>query len=102
MRIKIEIDIEQPLMRGTKLMLEGEEVKWVKFKYERLPFFCYSCGLLGHRYLDCSRRLDVEQDSDSEELPYPKSLMVTPYKAKMWSKSDTSHGTIDRNFVTMN
>lgn len=30
--------------------------------------------------MDCKQRLLEEMDSDSEDLPYPKSLMVTPQR----------------------
>lgn len=81
MRIRVEIDLTLPLMRGTNLLMEDGETRWVDFKYERLPYFCYSCGLLGHRYLDCSKRGDDGLDSDSEEFQYPKSLLVEPLKS---------------------
>lgn len=80
MRICVEMDISQPLMRGIKIRLEDGEERWVNFKFEKLPYFCYTCGLLGHRYVDCSRRFKENRDSDYDDLSYPKSLMVMSLK----------------------
>ena len=32
---------------------EGGEQRWISFKYERLPNFCYRCGMLSHGLRDC-------------------------------------------------
>lgn len=34
-------------------MIEGDESRWVFFKYERLPNFYYRCGRLDHGEKDC-------------------------------------------------
>lgn len=41
MRVRIEMNILQPLMRGIKVVLDEGCDRWVNFKYERLPYFCY-------------------------------------------------------------
>lgn len=76
MRIRVEIDVSQPLMRGLMLSVEGRSEKWVSFKFEKLPYYCYKCGIIGHRFRDCLLHLADDYDSDSECLPYPKSLEV--------------------------
>ncbi|KAL3504449.1 hypothetical protein ACH5RR_034290 [Cinchona calisaya] len=41
------IDISQPLMRGLVIEMGGVS-KWVEFKYEKCPNFCFKCGIIGH------------------------------------------------------
>lgn len=38
--------------KNLYLNKEMEDV-WVFFKYERLPMFCYRCGIPGHQDRDC-------------------------------------------------
>ena len=40
-------------MRGKMIQIEDLEPSWVVFKYERLPIFCYRCGILGHQDKEC-------------------------------------------------
>ena len=55
MRLRVCLDTSKPLRRGARvrLGLEGGVV-WVDFKYERLPEFCFICGILGHCVRDCA------------------------------------------------
>ena len=46
-KIAALVDIDQPLLRGTIIKVAGG-VRWVNFKYERCPDFCYSCMRIGH------------------------------------------------------
>ena len=48
LRIRVNIDITKPLTRAKMMRIEGLDVGWIYFQYERLPIFCYRCGILGH------------------------------------------------------
>ena len=48
----MKIDVTKKLVRGKKVMIEGGEQRWINFRYERLPNFCYRCGLLNHDLRD--------------------------------------------------
>ena len=48
LRIRVDIDVTKPLMRGKIIHIEGAKEGWVFFRYERLPTFCYRCGILDH------------------------------------------------------
>ena len=37
----------------AKLFFEDGKEGWVAFKYEKLPNFCYWCGLVSHDDKDC-------------------------------------------------
>ena len=48
MRIKVNLPLEKPLRRcGKVASLEGESF-CIQFRYERLPVFCFRCGVMGH------------------------------------------------------
>ncbi|XP_004293574.1 PREDICTED: uncharacterized protein LOC101304253 isoform X1 [Fragaria vesca subsp. vesca] len=53
MRLRVRLDVMQPLRRGMKICLEGCEPIWVDFKYEGIPEFCYHCGIWGHNESEC-------------------------------------------------
>ncbi|CAH9059444.1 unnamed protein product [Cuscuta epithymum] len=48
MRIRVCLDVEKSLKVGTTLRKGQGEGHWVDFKYEKLPIFCFSCGIIGH------------------------------------------------------
>jgi 14-3-3 protein epsilon len=62
MRLKVRIDVRQPLKRDTKV--KDREGKWctIKFKYEKLGIFCFVCGVMGHAENKCELRFAMEQD----------------------------------------
>ena len=53
LRIRVIIDISQPLCQERMVRMGGSESCWVEFKYERLPVFCYLCGKIDHDEKDC-------------------------------------------------
>ena len=55
LRVKVHLDVTKRLLRGKKITMEGGESRWVNFKYERLPNFCYQCGLLNHALKECPK-----------------------------------------------
>ena len=53
LRIRVEIDITKPLLRGKILEDDSGKPYWVDFRYEHLPIFCYRCGRVGHSGNEC-------------------------------------------------
>ncbi|KAI8005103.1 hypothetical protein LOK49_LG08G00439 [Camellia lanceoleosa] len=65
LRIRMEIDIQQPLPRGLWLQRgQGQSDSWLTFKYEKLSNFCYDCGRLGHENHTC-KFVSKEQGTSS-------------------------------------
>ncbi|KAL5746204.1 hypothetical protein ACOSP7_027350 [Xanthoceras sorbifolium] len=63
LRVKVRIDITKPLKRGIRVWLEEFKTMITSpIKYEKLPEFCFTCGLVGHslkEYLDEEARTCV-------------------------------------------
>ena len=70
LRVRVRIDVAKRLVRGKKITIEGGESRWVQFKYERLPNFCYRCGLLSHTLKDCQEPRESNTVGEKEELQY--------------------------------
>ncbi|KAL0322050.1 UNVERIFIED_CONTAM: hypothetical protein Scaly_2501400 [Sesamum calycinum] len=63
-RIVVFLESDRTQGRGETIM--------ASFTYERLPIFCYGCGILGHIVRDCSERLEnlTQGASEEETLQY--------------------------------
>ncbi|CAL1368559.1 unnamed protein product [Linum trigynum] len=77
LRIRVGIDIRIPLKHELKLNLKGK-IHTYEVKYERLPMFCFSCGLVGHPKLNCPN-----PSSDGKDRVGPE-LRVNAAKIKPW------------------
>jgi len=53
LRIRVAINLFQPLERGRTLWISGKPY-WVPFKYEKLPIFCFRCGRIIHGQKGCT------------------------------------------------
>ncbi|KAL0455991.1 UNVERIFIED_CONTAM: hypothetical protein Slati_0938300 [Sesamum latifolium] len=70
-RIQVSLDVRNPLTRALCLgWMGGEDKIMVTFTYERLPNFCYGCGLLGHIMRDCKYQLEYMEGQRKEDLLY--------------------------------
>lgn len=61
LRVLVEVDLMKPLARGKTLELIGQR-RFVQFKYERLPKFCFNCGVIRHALSGCTGKIN---NSDS-------------------------------------
>ncbi|KAF3455069.1 hypothetical protein FNV43_RR05517 [Rhamnella rubrinervis] len=48
LRVRVDLKVKNPLMRGYFHAKENEDKLWVQFKFERLSDFYYICGCLTH------------------------------------------------------
>ena len=76
-RVRINIDISQPLCRGRMVNMGGSKPEWISFQYERLPIFCYWCGLLNHDEKDCPMWLRSKGSLRKEEQQYGGWMRAT-------------------------
>lgn len=52
-RLKLELDVTQPLQQGFLMPRRGKTDTWIALKYKRLSDFYYACGRLGHLHILC-------------------------------------------------
>lgn len=64
LRVSIRVVATKKLVRGKRVTIEGGESRWVFFKYERLPNFCYQCGMLDQREKDCLEKMNMGKVKD--------------------------------------
>ncbi|XP_010680870.1 uncharacterized protein LOC104895922 [Beta vulgaris subsp. vulgaris] len=76
-RVRIMLDIKKPLRRFQKIRAKNNKVITVEFKYERLPFFCFLCGCMGHHEKDCD---EVDEDDGASSLGWGLWLKASPRK----------------------
>ncbi|XP_074289141.1 uncharacterized protein LOC141614281 [Silene latifolia] len=74
-RVRVLYDIREPLKASIPIRMKGGSTSQFDVKYERLPTFCYGCGLIGHREKDCD-----EGPYDEEDLKFGEWLRASPWK----------------------
>jgi hypothetical protein len=92
LRFRASIKVSEPLMRCVSVFSQKRQaVDHFTVMYERLPTFCFSCGLLGHSSTLCPT--PGERDADGL-LPYhgPRLCVPDDRKKKM-SGSSFSQGS---------
>jgi hypothetical protein len=69
LRARVVIDISKPLRRGIMIKKDksSSPPEWFDIQYENLPFFYFSCGLIGHFESACP---SPEAKDAAGKLPY--------------------------------
>ncbi|KAJ8441885.1 hypothetical protein Cgig2_014354 [Carnegiea gigantea] len=76
------VNIQEPLSRGAIATFGDAGAKWVPFKYEKLPNFCYRCGQLTHVEYDFNE--DEDEDTKGQ---YGNWLRASPIKIYISNKN---------------
>jgi hypothetical protein len=80
LRARVAIDVVKPLRRGVLLKTRKEgNPEWFEIQYEKLPFYCLSCGIMGHSELECDKPVIR---NDGGKLPYDIKLRAPEIKKK--------------------
>lgn len=100
LRLKVSIDLKKPLKRGTVLRFQGKDLR-VDFKYERLPTFCFVCGMIGHQLKDCEEAVERYDEGfegiDERELPFGHWLRASPLpKQNPEQRRDSNSGSCSK------
>jgi hypothetical protein len=80
LRVRVAINVLEPVMRCVSVFSQKRKTKEIfQVMYERLPIYCFSCGLIGHSSLGCPT--PGERTADGL-LPYHGSLVCVPEDKK--------------------
>ncbi|KAI4996760.1 hypothetical protein ZWY2020_052102 [Hordeum vulgare] len=96
MRVRISVDVNQPLMRCVSVFSQKRRVTDVyHVKYERLSLFCFPCGCVGHSSVVCP----MPRERDAEGLlPYHSSrLCASDDKKKKYSGTNMGQHSNSKN-----
>lgn len=88
-RVRVKIDVRQPLRDKVQLKIRGGKFCDIPVKYERLPLVCFYYGRLGHGMNDC-----VEVGGDcTPEQKFGPSLRASPWKSFGEDSSKSNGGS---------
>lgn len=72
LRARVSMEIDKPVRRGILLRVnKTDEPRWFQAQYEKLPYICLACGIIGHSDMECPT--PVARDEDGK-LPYDVNL----------------------------
>lgn len=81
----MRLDVNKPLTRFLAITKDKKRVFYQVF-YEKIPKFCYVCGLLGHTYLEHGNGKHEEKDMDWGEW------LLAPMVAPPFSRGGMAGG----------
>lgn len=95
MRVRVQLDITQPLVTGCWVPRKDLPKVWIVFKYEKLMDVCFKCGVIGHEQKYCKKEramstfsTDVPKYGPTLGVSLAKSLAEVVMEQKSWKKGD--------------
>lgn len=55
LRVLVLLDLSKPLARGRTISVMGRKF-WIPLRYEKLPYFCFTCGCIVHGKGICEKK----------------------------------------------
>ncbi|CAN6372213.1 unnamed protein product [Urochloa humidicola] len=76
-RIRVDFDLAEPLKPEVRLRVQGRGVMSFVVKYENVPYFCFSCGRIGHAERECP-----DEDLEVDGPRFGTELRTSPFKRR--------------------
>lgn len=81
LRLRVLVDLNKPLKKGTILRSKEGAVYKISFKFGRLMDLCYICGKVGHLLKDCNEK-DQDDTGDSSNLTFGPWMRASPTRMR--------------------
>ncbi|XP_059428617.1 uncharacterized protein LOC132162401 [Corylus avellana] len=52
LRVRIQLNLSKPLSQGRTINLREKSI-WIAFQYKKIPWYCYTCGVIKHGKNGC-------------------------------------------------
>ena len=80
------MELSKPMMRGTTVKLD-DSTRWIEFRYEKCPNFCYYCGIMGHN----ERNYRVKGININKEAQYVAWLRASNARSSTRRQNNSSN-----------
>lgn len=100
-RIRVELPVKKPPKSkiAIKTTVHGvEAVRRFDVRYERVPFFCFICGYIGHSVKDCEKKIS----NMDAPFQFSAELRCSPLKAferKVSTVKATAQSNVSRKLI---
>jgi hypothetical protein len=74
MCVRALFPLKKALVPQLKVKIKGRGCMVIKVKYENVPYFCFTCGCLGHAVANC------EEEVHDHEVKFSEDLRASPPK----------------------
>lgn len=61
-RVRVWLDVTKPLKSYRMISRKGNNTVKIILKYERLPHFCFLCGIMSHTEKDCTNVTEEDKE----------------------------------------
>uniref|UniRef100_A0A803PBD0 Uncharacterized protein n=1 Tax=Cannabis sativa TaxID=3483 RepID=A0A803PBD0_CANSA len=85
------LDVDEDSLNEGKMarIRDSRDEFWVEFRYERLPEFCFECGIIGHPFEHCPKFLDQLYNGQEPSLEYGPERMGAPLPSSGYDRYRT-------------
>ncbi|KAJ4844333.1 hypothetical protein Tsubulata_030448 [Turnera subulata] len=97
-QFRVVKDVRTPILRGSTVTLKDGKEAWIYYKYERLPFFFYHCGRMGHIAKDCSL-VDDDDLLNPALYQYGEELRASPLRRPVLFHGERNTDKVRRKLV---